>query len=56
MCEAEGRLVPATVVDHIHPIQQRPELRLVTQNLRSLCKRHHDQRTAREQGWGRSKV
>lgn len=53
MCEAEGRVNAASVVDHIVSISDAPHLRLDTNNFRSLCKRHHDQRTAREQAWGR---
>ena len=43
---APGRLTAATIVDHIQPIEKRPDLRLSLENLRSLCKSHHDQRTA----------
>lgn len=52
-CEEEGKLTPATVVDHIVPIAQAPVLRLDPKNLRSLCKPHHDARTAKEQGFAR---
>jgi hypothetical protein len=47
MCDGP---TPATVVDHIISIAERPDLRLDWSNLRPLCKRHHDQHTAREQG------
>lgn len=53
-CEQEGKVVPAEVVDHIISISEDPSLRLVKSNLRSLCKRHHDSRTAREQGFAKS--
>jgi 5-methylcytosine-specific restriction protein A len=43
----------ATVVDHIKPIAEAPELRLDPSNLRALCKPCHDRRTALEQGFGR---
>jgi 5-methylcytosine-specific restriction protein A len=43
------------VVDHIIPIRQAPHLRLVASNCRAMCKRCHDQRTARDQGFGRSR-
>ncbi|WP_299821346.1 HNH endonuclease signature motif containing protein [uncultured Jannaschia sp.] len=46
ICERRGRLVEATVVDHITPIRQGgpafPELA----GLMSLCKRCHDEKTA----------
>jgi 5-methylcytosine-specific restriction enzyme A len=40
-------------VDHIYSIRERPELRLAEFNLRPYCKRHHSERTAREQGFAR---
>lgn len=44
----------ATVADHIVSFRGRPELRLRRSNLRSLCKRCHDEKTARvEGGFGR---
>jgi 5-methylcytosine-specific restriction endonuclease McrA len=39
----------ATDVDHIVSVRQAPERRLDRTNLRSLCHRHHSQRTAIEQ-------
>lgn len=48
MCGAEGRIVPATVVDHIQPISVRPELRLDDGNLQALCQAHHNARTANQ--------
>lgn len=47
------KLVPATEVDHIIPISERPDLRLATHNLRGLCKPCHSRRTARDQSFGR---
>ena len=44
---------PSTVVDHILSRRERPDLALVRMNCRAFCKRHHDQRTAREQGFAR---
>ena len=44
---------PTRVVDHVQSIRSRPDLRLVASNCRALCKRCHDQRTARDQGFGR---
>ncbi len=49
VCEAAGRLTAASVVDHIQSIRDRPDLRLDPANLRSMCKPHHDSRTATEQ-------
>ena len=50
-CDAEGRITPATIVDHIVPIAEAPDRRLDTTNLRPLCKPCHDRRTARDQGF-----
>ena len=47
-CKRHGWLVPADVVDHIQPIEERPDLRLDWSNLRSMAKAHHDRRTARQ--------
>ena len=44
----DKRAVPADEVDHITPIR-RGGARLDPANLQSLCKRHHAQKTAREQ-------
>lgn len=56
MCTAEGRVVAAEVVDHIVSIRDRPDLRLDPSNCRALCKRHHDQRTATEQGFAQHRT
>lgn len=45
-CQARGRVVPATEVDHIEPIALRPELRLVRANLRATCRPCHSALTA----------
>ena len=47
-CEAEGRLVPAMVVDHVTP--HRGDLRLFwdSGNWQALCKPCHDRKTAAE--------
>jgi 5-methylcytosine-specific restriction protein A len=42
MCQEAGRIVAATVVDHIKPHKGDPELFWNRQNLQSLCKAHHD--------------
>jgi 5-methylcytosine-specific restriction protein A len=54
-CKAgELRVTAAEVVDHIQPIEERPDLRLAWSNLRSMSKQHHDAHTARTRGWGRA--
>jgi 5-methylcytosine-specific restriction protein A len=45
-CLREGILTPANTVDHIVPISERPELRMIWSNLRSGCKPCHDAHTA----------
>ena len=50
-CEVCGQ--PATEVDHIRTVKERPDLRLSWSNLRPLCKAHHSARTARDQGFAR---
>lgn len=51
-CQAKGCGRPSAEVDHIAPVRQRPELRLVWGNLRALCKTCHSRRTAQDQsGW-----
>lgn len=48
-CMKEGIFdSPTTQVDHIIPIAQRPDLRLVRSNLQGLCDRHHSEKTIRE--------
>ncbi|SMH60489.1 HNH endonuclease signature motif containing protein [Azospirillum agricola] len=49
-CCAAGCSQPATEVDHVQSIADRPELRLSWSNLRGFCKPHHSQRTGRDQG------
>lgn len=56
MCCAAGCNAPATDVDHILSIQERPDLRLSWSNLRPFCHSHHSQRTARDQGFARPKA
>lgn len=48
-CLASGRYVPAAEVDHIIPISERPDLRLVAGNLQALCRSCHRHKTAAEQ-------
>ena len=48
-CAAQGIRTPATVVDHIRPHRGDWSLFVDTANHQSLCKYHHDQKTAQEQ-------
>jgi len=49
-CQKEDRIVAATVVDHIIPAKDSPELFWDEGNWQSLCKYHHDVKTAKEDG------
>jgi 5-methylcytosine-specific restriction protein A len=52
-CLKEGRTTPAQVTDHIKPHKGDPELFWDEEiNWQSLCKSHHDRKTAREDGGG----
>lgn len=51
-----GRPAAASVVDHIKSVQERPDLSLDMDNLRSCCKPCHDKRTATEQGFAQTKT
>jgi 5-methylcytosine-specific restriction protein A len=42
MCQSEGRVNQATVVDHIEPHKGDERLFWDINNWQSLCKRHHD--------------
>lgn len=42
MCEREGRVTGATIVDHIIPHKGDPKLMWDHDNWQSLCKPHHD--------------
>ena len=46
-CAEQGLVTAARDVDHIIPIVQRPDLRLVRSNLRPLCQSCHSAHTAR---------
>ena len=48
MCLEEGRTEQADMVDHIVPVQVDWPLRLVKDNLQSLCNRCHAEKTAEE--------
>lgn len=49
-CMARGTLTPASIVDHIIPHLGNWQTFTDHNNLQSLCKRCHDQKTAREDG------
>lgn len=49
-CEAEGRVTPATDLDHIVPHKGDMRLFWQTSNWQPLCKPHHSAKTAREDG------
>ena len=51
-CERAGQIVAATIVDHIQPHRGDRALFWDRSNWQSLCKRHHDRKTAREGRWG----
>jgi 5-methylcytosine-specific restriction protein A len=52
-CEKEGIVTAAIVVDHIKPHKGNQALFWDTSNWQSLCKHHHDLKTATEDGrWG----
>ena len=52
LCEARGRLEPATVVDHREPHRGSAVLFWDEANWAALCKSCHDAKTAREGRWG----
>jgi 5-methylcytosine-specific restriction enzyme A len=52
-CERKGKLTAASVVDHVTPHKGDMLLFWNESNWQSLCKHHHDSKTAREDGrWG----
>jgi 5-methylcytosine-specific restriction protein A len=51
-CQAQGRVVPATVVDHVVPHRGDQKLFWDTGNWAPACKPCHDAKTAREGRWG----
>lgn len=53
MCESEGRLTPAQVVDHITPHRGDELLFWDRENWQPLCKIHHD---SDKQMWEKSKA
>lgn len=52
MCEREGRVTPATVVDHIKPHRGDQDLFWDRANWQPLCKAHHDSAKQREEARG----
>jgi 5-methylcytosine-specific restriction protein A len=56
-CAKSDRTELATIVDHVIPHKGDQDLFWDTSNWQPLCKRHHDQKTAREDGgFGRIKI
>ena len=53
ICMVEGCNEPATIVDHIRDHHGDRELFFSWDNLQSLCKHHHDEKTAKTRGWGK---
>ncbi len=41
-CKRFGKSVLAATIHHINPLDQRPDLKLASDNLLSLCKKCHD--------------
>ena len=41
-CKRYGRTTQANTVHHIYPLEQRPDLALVSENLLSLCNQCHE--------------
>lgn len=50
LCQAAGRMTESTIVDHIRPHRGDKALFWDVRNWQPLCKRCHDQKTAREDG------
>jgi 5-methylcytosine-specific restriction endonuclease McrA len=54
MCEAEGRLTPASAVDHVIPVKGKNDpLFWIGNNHQPLCHSHHSQKTRTEMQTGR---
>ena len=51
-CRADGRVERARLVDHIVPVRQAPELRLVRSNLQPLCRPCHHEKTLKDGSYG----
>ncbi|PIT51873.1 hypothetical protein BHC44_09700 [Snodgrassella alvi] len=52
-CNAQGRITPATVVDHIKPHNGDQRLFWSRSNWQSLCKLHHDSTKQHEERTGK---
>jgi 5-methylcytosine-specific restriction protein A len=52
MCQREGRVVPATVVDHVTPHKGDQALFWDPANHQALCKPHHDSTKQRQERRG----
>jgi 5-methylcytosine-specific restriction protein A len=52
----DGRIVPATVVDHIITLRLAPHRKYEKANLQALCKRCHDVKTVRRDGGLKSPI
>lgn len=52
-CERQGRVTTATVVDHVEPVRERPDLAFDSRNFMSLCSRHHSSSKQRAERAGR---
>lgn len=48
ICEREGRITPATEVDHRLPREQRPDLAMSYKNLQSICFDCHVSKSKKE--------
>lgn len=48
LCLSKGVVVQASQADHIIPVSLRPELKLVYENLQSLCETCHSKKTREE--------
>lgn len=51
MCDLDGDVVAATVVDHIVPHRGDKVAFWDHDNWQALCKRHHDKKTAGEESY-----
>lgn len=49
-CREQGRLTPATNVDHVRPHNEDPELFWDWGNYQALCQSCHSKKTAKEDG------
>lgn len=54
-CSFKGCTADAVDVDHVMDVRRYPALRLTMSNCRGYCHAHHSARTAKDQGFGRTK-